>query len=233
MFTKGGEMVGQISLKESNKHILDGLTDLLKVLNDYQVNYRIFGSVLTTAAVGVWFRELGDVEVLLDKDKKEMILQALKAEGYSEVKREEMEKAGHRTINQASNGDVLGLQKGKTVLSLHFAEISDSGAIIQGKAGFSARFPSEAITPTMSTLDTYTFMTLPPETQYLMLKWKALVDGKKSKAAQDAHLLASKINEQKAKSILKQKPGIYLRNRVLPMRIIFAMVGFKNRVLSV
>lgn len=64
--------------------VINTLEALLKILNKNDVEYRLLGSVVTSAMNKGVHRKLGDIDLLIDKDKKDIVFRNLKKIGYKQ-----------------------------------------------------------------------------------------------------------------------------------------------------
>lgn len=65
--------------------VIPTLRQLVKILEDHQINYRLLGSVLIAAINGKLHRDLGDLDLMIDSGKKDILNKELKKLGYTQA----------------------------------------------------------------------------------------------------------------------------------------------------
>jgi len=66
--------------------VIQTLQKVVEVLEENHVEYRIIGSVVVAAINGKLHRKLGDMDLIIDIGKKDVLYKALKSLGYKEAK---------------------------------------------------------------------------------------------------------------------------------------------------
>jgi hypothetical protein len=66
----------------NEKQVKLTLGSLIKILDEEKVEYRLLGSVVTAAINGKLHRRLGDIDLMLDKEKESRVFTRLKSLGY-------------------------------------------------------------------------------------------------------------------------------------------------------
>jgi len=72
--------------EEKNEAAVQKTLELtLGILTKNDVEYRLLGSVVNAAMIGKQHRRLGDIDLIIERDKNQLVLKELKKNGYSQA----------------------------------------------------------------------------------------------------------------------------------------------------
>lgn len=138
----------------NEKQVMDTLIVLTKILNDNEIEYRLLGSIVTCALRNEVYRKINDLDLLVDKNKQEVLEKELLKIGFKKTVK------NHLRVSEQLN---LNIYQHPTLLETSFygLEFCENGSATLTMPAIKATVDKEAILPTKYTLQNIEFIGIP------------------------------------------------------------------------
>lgn len=207
---------------EINRPIIDGLKDI-DHLRKLGITHNVSGSLIPAAIKGSFYREIGDIDLIVSSQDLEEIESVMADVGYESQLIEPPGRLGSKWIE---------LNRGTTSISLISGERDEEGGLRTPlEKGLSLYNPRCTLEPTIYILHGQEFVGIPPEAAYLALELFTQIDPD-PKRLKDIDILKQRGLDQHAiEEILASHPGLWFRNTPLPTYEILKFInGMRSKV---
>lgn len=171
------------------------LAEVVRILEDNKIKYRFLGSVVIAAINGKLHRNLGDLDLIVDFHKKDVLYSKLEDLGYKQARGVFEFARKFLSLEQLEHSELLGV-------GYFFGNWENDGTFVLGDKSLRLSVDSYALKETIYTLYGVNFLGIPE---------KAIATG----------IYESKSNPKRKQEliILKQKKILPLKNRYIHIRI--------------
>jgi len=146
-------------MSNNEKQVISTLRFIVGILNKYKVEYRFLGSIITCALEGSVYRNINDLDILIDTDKINIIADELVANGFQKKIK------NHLRVSEQLN---LHIYQHPKFLEISFFGVifSPNGSAILQTKNFYADIPKTAIDPVSYSLGDLNFIGIPASVVY-------------------------------------------------------------------
>lgn len=132
------------------------LKEVIKILRSQKIEYRFLGSVVVAAMNGKLYRNIGDLDLLVDRKGKERLFNALTKLGYKQAGGMFSFARKYMALETLEHPTLLGV-------GYFYGHWQDDGTFVMGNTRVSVTIEPHALKKTVYILDGVEFNGLPPE----------------------------------------------------------------------
>lgn len=143
----------------NTSNVVDTLRIVVNILNQYHIQYRFMGSIITCALRHEVYRHIDDLDLLIDQSQLPAFQHALISQGFA--------KANPNPFRVSEYFDLYVYHHPKLLKVTFFAvKFEKSGIATLHKSIFHVTIPKETIKPTNYIFNDIKFVGIPPEVVY-------------------------------------------------------------------
>ena len=138
----------------SEQRVDQTLYVILKILNKHKVEYRFLGSLVTAAINGSLHRDLGDLDLLVDEMKKEILFKELRQVGYKRAGGMFAFSRKHLNLETLVHDELLSI-------GYFWGRFGDREGFRMGNQFASVTIKPQSVVPTTYQLNEHAFVGIP------------------------------------------------------------------------
>ena len=132
------------------------LKDVVNILTSHKIEYRFLGSVVVAAINGTLYRKIGDLDLLIDTNGKDILYDSLTKLGYKQAEGMFSFARKYMALETLEHQTLLGV-------GYFFGNWQADGSFVMGDARASVAIESHALKKTVYTLAGVEFHGIPPK----------------------------------------------------------------------